>query len=304
MEITREKISQDEKLLERLNRFSVIRSFTPEVDINWDATTTDTEYESLYSSWSLLEGTGLDGALDVQERVKFVKYQQMNLMLIVGLLERYCITALSKLYDMDKSSCFHEYVGHFIKEELYHYTMFMRAVQKIQATMPKCPPLPIRRIDWILRSVFQILNHLPGGKLRTGVTFTYFSFGEQVTIFAHQMVQSKIARKQSLINQVWAYHALDESRHLAFDAMILKRNQLWWPLAWITRFVAVPFTALISTLVNANEVWAAQQLGVRVRLWQLPSLIRRTKAPFKRRVFGIWTKPVEPVAKEVADGSF
>jgi hypothetical protein len=104
------------------------------------------------------------------------------------------------------------------------------------------------------------LNHLPGGKLRTGVTFTYFSFGEQVTIFAHQMVQSKIARKQSLINQVWAYHALDESRHLAFDAMILKRNQLGWPLAWIPRLVAVPF--IIN--LNASERHRglnAQQLG-------------------------------------------
>lgn len=108
-------LSHDEKLLDRLNQLSLSRSFIPEVDIDWNAVTTDAEYESLYSSWSLLEGTGIDTSLDAGGRSDFVRYQQMNLMIFTGLLERYGVTALTGLYDLDASEAFSEYVGHFIK---------------------------------------------------------------------------------------------------------------------------------------------------------------------------------------------
>ena len=280
----------DERLLERLNRSSLTRSFVPQVDIDWNATTTDDEFETLYSSWSLFEGSGLDSRLDFHGRVKFVKYQQMNLMIFSELLERYALTALIKLYDTDTSGAFREYLGHFIKEESYHAIMFRRAAQQIQATMPDCKPLPIRPLDRILRWIFRLLNSLPGKKLRSNVTFTFFRFGELVTLYANQMVKSRIRRKESLIRQVWAYHALDESRHLAFDTMILERTKLRAPLSYAPLLLAVPCSALVSFLINANEIWAARQLGLPTRLWQLPGLMRRTKAPFKRRVFSLWTK--------------
>src|SRR5947207_13098531 len=89
--------SSDADMLERLNRLSLTRSFTPQIDIDWDADTTDAEYASLYSAWSLLVGSGLDDGLDEAGRVAFVKYQQMNLMLFTGLLERHAITALAEL---------------------------------------------------------------------------------------------------------------------------------------------------------------------------------------------------------------
>ncbi len=279
--------ANDLDVLERLNRLSLTRSFTPQIDIDWTAVTTDAEYASLYSAWSLLEGSGLDGGFDEQARVTFVKYQQMNLMLFTGLLERHAITALARLYDLDGTQAFAEYVGHFIKEELYHHMMFQRAVAQIQATMPGSPPLPTTALDRTLRWLFRLLNAIPSQKLRSTMTFTIFRFAERVTICAHQMVHSKIPRRESLIHQVWAYHALDEARHVAFDAMILERNRLWRPLAWIPRMLAIPCCVWLSLLLNANELWIARQLGVRLGLWRLPGLMRRTQAPFKRRVFGL-----------------
>jgi hypothetical protein len=273
----------DADILARLNRLSLTRSFTPQIDIDWDAVTTDGEYASLYSAWSLLEGTGLDRGLDEPKRVAFVKYQQMNLMLFTGLLERHGITALAQLYDHDRSEAFAEYVGHFIKEEIYHHMMFQRAIARIQATMPGAPPLPSAALDRTLRWLFRLLNANPSKKLRATLTFTIFRFAEQVTICAHQMVHSKIPRRESLIN----HHALDEARHVAFDAMILERNRLWWPLAWLPKLLIVPCCVWLSLLLNANEIWIARQLGVRVRLWHLPSLMKQTQAPFKRRVFGL-----------------
>ena len=44
-------------------------------------------------------------------------------------------------------------------------------------------------------------------------------------------------------------------------------------------------SGLLSLLINANEVWAARQLGVRVGYWQLPWLLAKTQAPFKRQAF-------------------
>jgi hypothetical protein len=80
-------------VLKRLNGLSLTRSFTPQVDIDWNAATTDAEFEALYSSSSLLEGTGIDSGLDRSGRTRFVQYQQMNLMTFTGLLERHGISA-------------------------------------------------------------------------------------------------------------------------------------------------------------------------------------------------------------------
>ena len=53
------------------------------------------------------------------------------------------------------------------------------------------------------------------------------------------------------------------------------------------RVLAVPCCVWLSLLLNANELWVARRLGVPVRLTQLPGLMRRTTAPFKRRVFAL-----------------
>jgi hypothetical protein len=280
----------DAILLDRLNRLSVTRSFTPQVDVDWSQTTTDEEYGSLYEAWSLLHGTGLDSGWGESERIVFVKYQQMNLMSFTGLLERHAIGTLARLYDLDPAEPFSEYVGHFIKEEIYHHMLFTRAVARVQESVTDHPPLPTAGVDRILRVIFGFAGGLPGRKLRTTLTFIILRFAEQVTIYAHQMVEQRIPRRESLIAQVWAFHALDESRHLAFDAMILERNRLPRALAWLPLAAAVPCCLLLSLCLNANELWIARRLGVSLGLWRLPILMRRTTAPFKRRVFDLLRK--------------
>lgn len=291
----------DAALLARLNRLSLTRSFTPELDVDWAATTTEAEFAALYPAWSLLVGTGLDGDLDEADRATFARYQQINLMAFTGLLERHAIGTLASLYDLDPAQPFSEYLGHFLKEEIYHYTLFNRAIAAIQATMPGRPPLPVRAVDRLLRWVFRGAALLPGRRLRVTVTFMLIRFAEQVTIFAHQTAQARIARRESLVCQVWAFHALDESRHLAFDELILERNRLPRLLAWLPVAAAAPGCVLLSLFLNANEVWIARSLGLRVSLWQLPRLLRTTQAPFKRRVFGLLAATLRPSARKAAD---
>src|SRR5262245_12939101 len=227
--------------LERLNRLSLTRTFTPQTDIDWTATTTEAEYESLYATTSLLFGTGEDAGLDASGRAKYVAYQQMNLMSFTGLLERHGIRVLALMYDLEDLQPFTECLGNFLKEEIYHYTMFDRAVRAIHGGMPGYPPLPTRSLERSLAALFGLITWLPGKKLRANLAFTFFRFAEQVTIYAHEVVDAKIRRRDSLINQVWAFHALDEARHLAFDNFILDQYRLRWPLSVVARALSLVF---------------------------------------------------------------
>jgi hypothetical protein len=274
-------------LLQRLNRLSLTRSFTPQIDVDWSATTTDEEFAELYPAWSLLEGTGADAALDGRARVLYARYQQMNLMFFTGLLERHAISALAAVYDLDPAQEFSEYVGHFLKEEIYHHMMFQRAVAQLHAAMPEMPPLPSRAVNRAVRRVFALGRCYPSRKMRSTHAFLILRFVEQVTIYANQMTQARLPRRGGLVQQVWAFHALDESRHLQFDQMIIELNRQPAWLDRVQRAVAAACCVLLSLLLNANELWAARRLGLRLRWWHLPRLMRRTRAPFKRRAFAL-----------------
>jgi len=277
----------DESPLVRLNRLSLARSFTPQVDIEWTAETTEEEFGSLYDAASLLVGSGRDGELDRAARARFARYQQMNLMLFTALLERHGIGVLAQMYDHDDSQPFTEYLGNFLKEEIYHYTMFTRAIAKLQNEMPGWPPLPAAALDRAMRCLFFAIKLLPSSRLRANLAFTFFGFAEQLTLYIQQMVQRQIPRRDGFVNQIWSYHALDEARHLVFDRMMIERNRMPWWLVWLPRLLSGGCCGLLALLVNRNEIWIARQVGVRVRWWHLPRLLRTTEAPFKRRVFAL-----------------
>jgi hypothetical protein len=273
--------------LARLNASSLTKSFVPQTDIDWTQATTADEYERLYHVWSLFVGSGKDQGLSREDRIQFVKYQQITLMRFTALLERHGVSGIARLYDVPATLALTEYVGHFIKEEIYHYTMFTQAIERILATMPGKDPPPVRAFDRALRLVFGAVDLVPSPRIRLVMTFTMFRFAEQVTIYAHDMFRKTVPRKESLVGQVWAHHALDEARHLKFDDMVIEELRPRGALGRLPELLILPACILMSVLLNANEVWAARQLGVRVHLWHLPGLMRRTEAPFKRRVFDL-----------------
>jgi len=275
------------ELLARLNRLSLTRSFTPQVDIDWASATTEAEYAALYPAWGLFVGTGLDARLDDARRATYVKYQQINLMLLTACLERYAVGVLAELFQRERSEPLAEYVGHFMKEEIYHDMMFRRAIGLIQASMPGSPPLPGASMERTLRRLFGLIRSTPGRRLRTVWVFSLLRFVERVTLFTHQTVQSRIPRRAGLINQVWAFHARDEARHVAFDTLVLERNRGGGPLGWLPRALAISSGVALSLRLNANELWIGRQVGIRVPRARLPWLMRRTQAPFKRRIIGM-----------------
>lgn len=277
----------EKSVLARLNAASIERSFVPARDVSWAGGTTREEWLALYRAWSLFPGSRFESGFNDDSRANFARYQQATLMLTTAMLERYALPMLEDLLRMNHDPEFVEYIGHFIKEETYHYVMFMRAVGKIEAEMPNLPPLPKARTERLLKMTFRLLRWMPGRRFRTALSFTMFHFAEQVSVHAHGVAKEVVPRRDSFVPQVWALHAIDEGRHLQFDRLLLDRLDLSPALRTIARLAAVPFCAVATIAIHRNEAWAARQLGVRVRLWHLLGLLRAPVSPFKQRVVGL-----------------
>ena len=279
--------ASEKAALARLNTGSVERSFIPARDVSWAGHTSPEEWLALYHAWSLFPGSRFEAEFTDDTRAHFARYQQATLMLTTAMLERYALPMLEDLMRMNQDPEFIEYVGHFIKEETYHYVMFMRAIGKIEAEMPTLPPLPKTRTERLLKLTFLLLRLVPGRRFRTALSFTMFHFAEQVSVHAHGVAKQVAPRRDSFVPQVWALHAIDEGRHLQFDKLLLGKLALSPVKRNLVRFFAVPFCAVATLAVHLNEAWAARQLGVNVRLRHLLALLQAPVSPFKQRVVGL-----------------
>jgi hypothetical protein len=278
---------KDALLLEKLNRRSWSHSFSPESDIDWGSSTTPEEYRSLYDAWSLLLGTRHEAALNDEQCIRFAKYQQMNLMMGTALFERYALANFESLYGDDSNPAYQEYVSHLIKEETYHYVLFARANERIAESDPELRALPFRPFKIYLAVVLFMLRYVPSRRMRHGMFFYLLRFIEEITLQANSMTKKTIARGDSLILRVWELHAIDEARHVAFDDLMMRNAR--FPGVWgkIPGWLTIPLCIGASLLINLNEIWAARQLGVRVGYHELPMLMKKTTAPFKRKVFNL-----------------
>lgn len=276
--------ASEKAVLARLNAQSIERSFVPARDVAWDGSTSRDEWLALYRAWSLFPGSRFEAGFTDDKRIDFARCQQATLMLTTAMLERHGLPMLEDLLRISQDPEFVEYVGHFIKEETYHYVMFMRAVAKIEAEMPGLPPLPKVRTERLLKTTFRILRLVPGRRLRIGLSFTMFQFAEQISVQAHAVAKDAVPRRESFVPQIWALHALDEGRHLQFDRLLLDKLGLPASVKTAVRLIALPFCAMATLSVHLNEAWAARRLGVHVRLWNLLGLLRAPTAPFKQRV--------------------
>lgn len=282
-----ELTDKDTALLQKLNHNSWNKTFSPDRDIDWNSSTTPAEYRALYDAWSLLLGTRHDAALSEEQRIRFAQYQQMNLMLVTALFERYGLANFESLYGDDDDAAYQEYIAHLIKEETYHYVLFARAIARILESEPELRPLPSRPIKVYLKVVLFLLRLVPFRRMRHGMFFVLLRFIEEITLQANNMTKRTIERGDSLVLRVWELHALDEARHVAFDDMMLRNARLPGVLHRVPALLTMPLCVGASLLLNLNEIWAARTLGVRVGYHELPMLMKRTTAPFKRKVFSI-----------------
>lgn len=280
--------TEDAALLGKLNAGSWERSFSPQQDVAWQqAETTAEELRALYDVWSLLLGTRHEQDLDDTQRVRFAAYQQMNLMLLTATFERFGLPNFQGFFAADDDPQYQEYVAHFIKEETYHNLMFHRTIAKLRAADPELRALPRWHFELFMRSVMLLLRLLPSRRVRHGMTFFFMRFAEEVTLQANTTARRAVPRAESLVPLVWELHALDEARHVAFDDLMMAKARLPGLLGRVPALLTVPVCVGASLLLNLNEIWAARTLGVKVGYLALPSLMSKTTAPFKRRVFGI-----------------
>lgn len=276
---------KDRSLLRKLNRSSWAHTFSPDRDIDWESSTTQEEFRALYDAWSLLLGTRHEASVSDEQRIRFAKYQQMNLMMGTALFERYALANFESLYGDDPDPAYQEYVSHLIKEETYHYLLFTRATARILAADPSLRPVPSRPFRIYLSVVLFMLRYIPSRRMRHGMFFFLLHFVEETTLQANNMTRRIIARADSLVVRVWELHAIDESRHVAFDKLMMRNARLPGVMGRIPVWLTMPLCIGASLLINLNEIWAARKLGVRVGYHELPMLMKRTTAPFKRKVF-------------------
>jgi len=279
--------SKSQEILTRLNHNSVTNTFVPEIDIDWSSDTTDEEYLSLYRHWSLFTDSKYEALFDDQKRVIFSKYQQMNLMMLTAIAERYLAPKLHLLLHLDDSQPFREYVAHFIKEEGYHHTMFLRANDRILETIEGGVSLPQAGMKSTLRWFLRFTGLVPWRRLRIHLYFLFFSFAEEISVEAHRESKLAVPREGSFVRKIWELHAIDERRHLIFDRLIMEYTSMPRGLGWLPRFIVLPWALLASFTLHKNEFLVARKLGIPVRTWHLRRLLKNTKAPFKLRVLSV-----------------
>lgn len=276
---------KDVGLLRKLNARSWSHSFSPESDVDWNSCTTRDEFRRLYDAWSLFLGTRHEMAFDDDQRTRFARYQQMNLMLATALFERSALGNFESLYGDDDEPEFQEYVAHLVKEETYHYVLFRRACAAILESEPHMRPLPEWPFKAYLAVVLFTLRVVPSRRLRHGMFFYVLRFIEEITLQASVMARRTVDRGDSLVPRVWELHAIDEARHVAFDDLMMRKAVLPGILKNFPRWLAMPMCLGASALLNLNEIWSARQLGINVAYYELPFLMKHCTAPFKRRVF-------------------
>jgi len=277
--------AKDATLLQKLNHDSWSKTFSPERDMDWNSPTTPGEYRALYDAWSLLLGTRHDASLSEEQRIRFAQYQQMNLMLATALFERFALSNFESLYGDDDDAAYQEYIAHLVKEETYHYVLFARAIASILESDPALRPLPRRPLAIYLKTVLFLLRWVPFRRIRHGMFFFLLRFVEETTLQANSVTKRTILRNDSLVLRVWELHALDEARHVAFDDLMLRKARLPGVFGKVPALLTMPMCVGASLLLNLNEIWAARSLGIRVGYHELPKLMYRTTAPFKRKVF-------------------
>jgi P-aminobenzoate N-oxygenase AurF len=280
--------AEDRVLLGKLNQGSWERTFSPQQDVDWSqSTTTKEELGALYDAWSLLRGTGKDDGLQSDARARFAAYQQMNLMQFTAIFERFALPNFDGFFGDDEEPAYHEYVAHLIKEETYHYLLFMRAIAKMRADDASLLAVPKRHIELFMHVVLWCMRLLPSRWLRHGMSFFFLRFAEEITLQANTMAKRTVPRPDSLVPRVWELHALDEARHVAFDDLMMRKARGAGPLAKLPGLLALPVCVCASLLLNLNEIWAARRVGAKVGYHHLPMLMKKTSAPFKRRVFAL-----------------
>jgi hypothetical protein len=260
-------------------------SFSPQTDVDYTQFTTMDEYTQLYRQWSLFAGAAEETQFSETQKQEYALYQQLNLMRITSLFERYAIENFARLYRVKETPVWSEWITHLIKEECYHDVLFTRTIEATYAHHSHLKRLPEKHWHLFFRITLAMLRLIPFLRLRMLVSFIFFLFAEDITMQAYTVSRKAIARRESLIPLVWEKHAVDEARHVAFDKIMLKHIDAGVVLRSMGLAIALPICIVTSLLLNANEVWAARQLGIRVGYRALPRLMRGTTADFKKRVF-------------------
>jgi len=200
-----------EQTAERLLRSTALRSYDPELEIDWSAPPVD-GLGYLREERCSLYGTALWRSLSPQQRLELGKHEAASVASVGIWLEFLLMRMLTKLaYENDPTSRHIQYALAEIADECRHSTMFARMIERMEV-----PAYGVRRS---VHRRGRLLPHLAHGPAMWGAVL----IGEEVVDrFQREMVGDE--QIQPLMRMVNRIHIVEEARHIGFARAELLRS--------------------------------------------------------------------------------
>lgn len=238
-----ERLAEQESIADRLLRSTALRSYDPEIEIDWSAPFEPGKGFILERRCSLY-GTPLWEQLSPEQRLELGKHEAASVASTGIWLESMLMRILAKLaYRGDPMSRHIQYALAELGEECRHSTMFARMIERM-GTPTYGPPARIRKLG-------DLLPTMASGPAMWGAIL----IGEEIPD-RFQREQASDDSIQPLMQMVNRIHVIEEARHISFARAELPRSvaatprgELPYHRAVLARFALIVSRSLISPLV-------------------------------------------------------
>jgi hypothetical protein len=240
---SRAGVAEREEVAERLLRSTAVRSFDPEIEIDWAAPVEPGKAFMLERRCSLY-GTPLWEQLSPEQRLELGKHEAASVASTGIWLESTLMRILAKLaYQGDPTSRHIQYALTELGEECRHSTMFARMIERM-GTPYYGPSARIKALGNLLPA----LAHGPA-------MWAAILIGEEIPdrVQREQVNDESIQPLMRMVNRI---HIIEEARHISFARAELPRSvaaanraELLSDRAVIARFAFIVSRSLINPQV-------------------------------------------------------
>jgi hypothetical protein len=222
-----------EQTAERLLRSTAVRSYDPELEVDWSAPPVP-GLGYLLDERNSLYGTALWRSLSPEQRIELGKHESASVASVGIWLEFLLMRMLTKLaYNGDPMTRHVQYALAEIADECRHSTMFARMLEWMD--VPAYGPRPI------VHRRGKLLPYFTHGPAMWGAVL----IGEEVVDrFQREMVNDE--RIQPLMRMVNRIHIVEEARHIGFARAELLRT------AAITPRREMPYHRMLLAYIAFN----------------------------------------------------
>jgi P-aminobenzoate N-oxygenase AurF len=247
------RVNPREKTARRLLGSSSKNSYSPELDIDWDAPPVEGMWHMQPERMSLY-GTSLWDSLTDEQRVELSKHEVVSVarvglwfeILLMGMLAAHA-------YNQDPASEHTQYALTEIGDETRHSVMFARWADKFGGTEYKPHPV-VHHLGKLFRLV------APSGPSMWAATLVAEELLDRL-----QREGMADERVQPMSRMVARIHVIEEARHVRFarEELIRDMQHAHGPMLWFHQVFAALAAAFIAESIISPNVYEAVGLDVK-----------------------------------------